>query len=177
MCAIEIEPTLRTSRLRLRKPRLSDAGTVASLCNDFDLARMTAAIPYPYALADAEGFLRHLGKIEPLGVPTYAIEHVDQGFMGMMGFHTNDAGYPELGYWLGRPFWGQGYATEAAKCALDWAKRVWRRRFVVAGHFDDNPASGEVLIKSGFLYTGEVKLQPSAARNGDVPVRMMVWLA
>ena len=177
MCAIEIEPTLRTQRLRLRKPRRSDASSVARLCNDFDLARMTTRIPHPYDLADADGFLRHLDEIEPLGVPTYAIEHVERGFMGMMGFHANEQGYPELGYWLGRPYWGQGYATEAAKCALSWAASVWRRRFVIACHFSDNPASGEVLIKSGFLYTGEMKPMASVARGEAAMARMMVWLA
>ena len=47
----------------------------------------------------------------------------------------------------------------------------------MAGHFSDNPASGQVLCKLGFLYTGEVKLMASTARGAEVPARMMVWLA
>ena len=95
----------------------------------------------------------------------------------MMSFFPDDAGRPEMGYWLGRPYWGQGYATEVAERALVWANRDWGRRYVMAGHFADNPASGQVLSKAGFLYTGEVRQLPSVARGGEVPARMMVWLA
>jgi RimJ/RimL family protein N-acetyltransferase len=62
--------------------------------------------------------------------------------------------------------------------ALKWVKRDWRRNVVVAGHFADNPASGQVLCKAGFLYTGDIERRPSVARGrDDVPTRMMVWLA
>jgi len=60
---------------------------------------------------------------------------------------------------------------------LDWARRDWRRKLVVAGHFADNPASGAVLCKAGFLYTGDVEHPWSQARQGPVRTRMMVWLA
>ena len=83
----------------------------------------------------------------------------------------------DIGYELSPEYWGRGYATEAAERALVWANRTWGRRYVVAGHFSDNPASGQVLCKLGFLYTGEVKLLTSTARGGEVPARMMVWLA
>jgi len=57
-------------------------------------------------------------------------------------------------------------------------KRDWRRNVVVAGHFADNPASGQVLCKAGFLYTGDVERRASRSRGGaEVPTRMMVWLA
>jgi RimJ/RimL family protein N-acetyltransferase len=61
--------------------------------------------------------------------------------------------------------------------ALSWVKRDWRKRLVVAGHFADNAASGQVLCKAGFLYTGDVELKASRARGREVPTRMMVWLA
>ncbi|HEX7887447.1 MAG TPA: GNAT family N-acetyltransferase, partial [Phenylobacterium sp.] len=80
--------------------------------------------------------------------------------------------------WFGRPFWGRGYATEAVTGALRWAGSDWRKNVVWAGHFADNPASGQVLCKAGFLYTGDVEPRPSVARGGAaVPTRMMVWLA
>ena len=82
-----------------------------------------------------------------------------------------------MGYWLGRPYWGQGLATEAASAALVWAGEGWRRRYLMAGHFADNPASGQVLCKTGFLYTGEVVPRHSLARGEAAPTRMMVWLA
>ena len=83
-----------------------------------------------------------------------------------------------MGYWIGRPYWGQGYATEAAAGAVGWAGAdAGASGWVVAGHFADNPASGRVLEKAGFLYTGVVAPQFSKARGAVAPTRMMVWLA
>ena len=86
-----------------------------------------------------------------------------------------DAGQVELTWSL----WtaaaeGRGLATEALTGALAWAARDWRRRYVVAGHFADNPASGRVLEKAGFLYTGEVRRGFSKARAGEARTRRMV---
>ena len=84
---------------------------------------------------------------------------------------------PEVGYWIARPFWGRGFATEALQGAMAWASRAWRRRALMAGHFTDNPASGRVLEKAGFLYTGEVRRGFSRARGAEAEARRMVWLA
>ena len=89
----------------------------------------------------------------------------DEGVVGGLGFFTPPDGRLEVGYWIGRDWWGRGLATEALSGALAWAGRDWRRRYVVAAHFADNPASGQVLVKAGFLYTGEVKPLPSRARG------------
>ena len=67
--------------------------------------------------------------------------------------------------------------TEAVRAALGWARGGWRRRYLLAGHYADNPASGHVLVKAGFLYTGEVIPRFSLARGESAPTRMMVWLA
>jgi membrane protein DedA with SNARE-associated domain len=83
----------------------------------------------------------------------------------------------QTGYWIGRPFWGRGFATEALEGALVWAGKRWKRRALLAGHFADNPASGRVLEKAGFLYTGETRKRFSRARGTPVDTRMMVWLA
>lgn len=170
MCAIEFEPPIATERLRLRKPRKADAARIVELCNDRDVARMTTSMPHPYGQHDAETFL---STLDHSVAPTFAIEHPRAGAIGMIGFNADN----EIGYWIGKPFWGEGYATEAAEAALVWANREWGRRFVKAGHFSDNPASGEVLCKAGFLYTGEVQLRGSTARGEPAPTRMMVWLA
>ena len=70
-----------------------------------------------------------------------------------------------------------GRPTEALEGALVWASRRWKRRALVAGHFADNPASGRVLEKAGFLYTGETRPAFSQARGAVADTRMMVWLA
>jgi RimJ/RimL family protein N-acetyltransferase len=83
-----------------------------------------------------------------------------------------------MGYWIGKPFWGRGFATEATKArwngpsATGPPEALHRRR-----HFADNDASGQVLIKAGFLYTGVVEHQAVRSRAAPAATRMMVWLA
>lgn len=177
MCMIEISPTIETRRLTLRAPTPHDASRLAGLMNDFDIARMTTRVPYPYALGDAEAFIGHVQSEDPRADRSFLIELDDEGVVGGIGFNARDDGSTEVGYWIGRAWWGRGLATEALQGALVWAGRDWRKRYVVAGHFSDNPASGQVLVKAGFLYTGEVQHRPSKARGETADTRMMVWLA
>lgn len=177
MCVIERSPVIETRRLTLRAPARRDARAMAELANDFDVVRMTSRMPWPYTLKDAEDFVGRCEQRDWNQDATFAIELEDEGFAGVLGFFGNADGELEVGYWLGRPYWGRGIATEALKGALLWASRDWRKRCVVAGHFEDNPASGVVLTKADFLYTGVVRDLPSAARGGTARSRMMVWLA
>jgi RimJ/RimL family protein N-acetyltransferase len=166
--------TLETARLKLRPAKAADAPRIAALINDPDVARMSTRIPHPYSLEDAESFL---AQCEAGEERVFAIEH-EGALAGVIGFHGESALGPEVGYWLGRDYWGRGLATEAAGAALAWAGRDWGRRCLRSGHFADNPRSGQVLIKTGFLYTGEVEKRVSIARGGEtVDCRMMVWLA
>jgi RimJ/RimL family protein N-acetyltransferase len=168
---------IETPRLLLRAPGPDDAPRIAALADDIGVARMTSRLPHPYGRQDAEAFLAHIAAAGPEGEHAFGIEHANDGLIGMIGLHSQGGLGPEIGYWLGRAYWGRGFATEAARAALDWARDVWRRRVLVAGHFADNPASGQVLVKAGFLYTGEVERRYSLARGEVAPTRMMVWLA
>ncbi len=177
MCAIEVTPTLSTERLLLRGVVSADAARLAELLGDPAIAPMTNSIPQPYGLDDAERWQTHCQALDWNREAQFVIEHHHFGLVGALGFRPGALGRPEIGYWLGRPFWNRGYATEAVRAALDWARRDWRKKLVVGGHFQDNPASGQVLCKAGFLYTGDVELRWSQARQGPVRTRMMVWLA
>lgn len=176
MCVIEPSPILETRRLLLRSPVLEDVDRLAVLANDPDVARMLGSMPHPYLPEHAEEFLGACQAMDPATDRVFAIELEDEGVVGTIGLNARADG-TELGYWVGRPYWGRGLATEAAEAILAWSKRVWRRRHVIAGHFTDNPASGRVLCKAGFLYTGRIELRQSRARGEQVPTRMMVWLA
>ena len=178
MCAIDVTPVISTERLILRGPVANDAAALADVCGDINVAGMTTSMPHPYGLADAEAWIARAQACDWRREAPFVIEHRSFGVVGMLGFDEKRGPRAEIGYCLGRPFWNRGYATEAVRGALKWAKRDWRRNLVVAGHFADTPASGQVLVKAGFLYTGDVELRPSVARGRtDVPTRMMVWLA
>jgi len=177
MIPIPPAPRIDTDRLALRTPRLDDAPRLAVLANDFDIARMTTRLPHPYGLADAQDFLARTAVQDLSREVKFAIETADDGLVGVIGLYPRGPLGPEVGYWIGRPYWGRGLATEAARAVLSWARTVWGRRAVVSGHFTDNPASGRVLEKAGFLYTGEVQPRPCAARGEVAPTRMMIWLA
>ena len=143
-------PELRTDRLVLRAPVRADAGDIARLANDWDVARRLARMPYPYALDDAYFFLE---EIVPKAIVWGVRRAEDDALMGMMSLTpASDARAAELGYWLAREFWGKGVATEAAAAVI----ACGRGRFaaLTSGYFEDNPKSGRVLEKLGFRETG-----------------------
>ena len=177
MCVIETSPAIETRRLTLRAPGVGDVNRIAALANDRDVARMTCHMPHPFGVGDAEAFVLDVAGQDPRRASTFLIEHEDLGPVGVIGLFEGEDLAPEAGYWIGRPFWGRGFATEALQGALVWAGKHWRRRALIAGHFTDNPASGRVLDKVGFLYTGETRRAFSRARHDTADKRMMVWLA
>ena len=144
-------PVLETKRLALRAARLEDAKAVAALANDRRIAENTARIPYPYKLADAEQFIAGANK---KGEAAYLITLRDGTVIGACGlmFHYDDT--PEIGYWLGVPYWNKGYATEALHALIDYAFTDLTHDAVQAGARVTNPASRRVLEKCGFQWTG-----------------------
>ena len=144
-------PVLETKRLTLRAPRLGDAKTVATLANDRRIAENTARIPHPYKMSDAEGFIAGANKVG--GEAGFLITLRDGEIVGACGVMLQDE-TPELGYWLGLPFWGQGYATEALHAVIDYAFTDLGHETLQAGSRVTNPASRRVLEKCGFQWTG-----------------------
>lgn len=177
MCIIETSPVIETRRLVLRAPAPQDVTRIAAMANDREIARMTCRMPHPFGTGDAEDFVIAVAGQNPARASTFLIEHEDLGPVGVIGLFEDGDVAPETGYWIGRDYWGRGFATEALEGAMVWASRKWKRRALVAGHFADNPASGRVLEKAGFLYTGEVRKPFSKARQAPVDTRRMVWLA
>ena len=113
-----IMPVLATERLVLRAPELEDAATVAKLANDRRIAENTLRIPYPYSLADAEAFISGANASDR---ETAFLITARGAVIGACGIAMLDGKTPELGYWLGLPFWDQGFATEAARAVIDHA--------------------------------------------------------
>ena len=158
-------PMLETGRLVLRAPRPDDAKRVAALVNDHRIAENTARIPHPYALADAESWIDATNRTA--GEATFVIETGGE-VIGACGFDLRQGG-EEIGYWLGVPFWGNGYASEAAQAVIDYAFGEHRFEALLAGARITNPASRRVLEKCGFQWTG-VTLCRIRALGTSVPL-------
>ena len=155
---------LKTQRLTLRPVQASDAEAVVALAGDRDVARMTARIPHPYTMRDAEQWL---GSVLAGAEIVFAILHEDT-FIGCAGYMPEGEGIAEFGYWIGKPYWNRGFATEAAVAVVKHALETDKMRVLTSGHFVDNPASGRVLEKLGFAREDE-GLWPCAARGEQVP--------
>jgi RimJ/RimL family protein N-acetyltransferase len=159
-------PVLETKRLALRAPRLEDAKTVAALANDRRIAENVARIPHPYKLSDAESFIGGANKGD--GEAVFLITLRDETIVGACGIMPQEQA-AELGYWLGVPYWGQGYATEALHAAIDYAFTDLGHAALSAGARVTNPASRRVLEKCGFQWTG-VGLYRIRAINSSAPI-------
>jgi ribosomal-protein-alanine N-acetyltransferase len=150
-------PTIHTDRLTLRPFEMSDASAVAAFCADKDIAANTLFIPHPYALADAEAWLQnHQETFDGGRDIQFAVTLNSTGeLIGAMGLVIEQAhDRAELGYWIGRPHWNKGYASEAARAALDYGFDVAGLNRIAAYHFLRNPASGRVLQNAGLRYEG-----------------------
>lgn len=150
---------LRTERLLLRPPLPHDAPQISEHIGVRDIAWNLGKAPYPYQLSDAEEWLERVPKgwVEDTAY-VLMITTPEDGVMGCIGLDLKPMDVWEIGYWLGKPWWGQGYITEAATAVMDWAENTMSIDKFASGHFVDNPASGRVLEKLGFTPVGEVEL-------------------
>jgi ribosomal-protein-alanine N-acetyltransferase len=161
---------IKTERLALRTYAPDDAANLSRLAGDFDVAKMTSSVPHPYPRLSAEGYIMLTEAARPLGKDLpFAIDLPGQGLIGAAGFHARGDGQWEFGYWVGKPFWGKGFATEAARALLAWWDESMKVSCLSAARFIDNPASGRVLEKVGFKPNGEVKERFSLARLAKIP--------
>jgi RimJ/RimL family protein N-acetyltransferase len=162
---------LETKRLWLRWPRVQDAVAITRLAGDKDVAEMTANVPHPYPNGAAEQFVFHARKDNALG-QSMAFVIVSQKrpdlIMGTIGAGLTARG-ASLGYWLGKPFWGEGYATEAAHALIDAIFSYTDIKELTASARVINPASRHVIEKSGFQFVGS-DMAEAPARNGRVAV-------
>ena len=143
---------IQTERLVLRSPRTEDAKTIAVLVNDRRIAENTLRIPHPYGIADAQRFIT--GANAGAGETVFLIVRRDATVLGACGLAKCAAESAELGYWLAFAFWGNGYATEAARAVIGYAFDDLGYETLHAGARVSNPSSRRVLEKCGFEWTG-----------------------
>ena len=146
---------LETGRLLLRPLEAGDAPAITGLIGDYDVTKNLSRSPHPYRESDAHEFLERVSRSRASGegFVFVILRKADGVFMGTIGLDLRNGRF-ELGYWLGKPFWGLGFTTEAARKLLSFAFRELKAMEVTAGWFYDNPASGRVLEKLGFKPCG-----------------------
>lgn len=146
-------PTLETARLRLRPYTETDIPELLPLIGTREVAATTLRIAHPYTEQDAEAFLQLAKDPDKLWLAITLRSNGRQ--MGGIGLRLEKHHqHAELGYWLGVPFWGHGYATEAAREILRYGFEMLALHRIFASHFKHNPASGRILKKIGMQYEG-----------------------
>lgn len=162
----------RTDRLLLRPGWIEDASALTQAIGDESIVRNLARAPWPYLQSDAETYLARTGTSH---LPDFLIFSRTRGAPRLIGgcgiSPVEDRDGLELGYWIARPYWGLGFATEAARAVMQIA-RATGLRGVTARHFLDNRASGKVLQKAGFRQTGIIEPLASAARPETAPAAL-----
>lgn len=152
--------TLQTQRLILRPFTFDDASNVQRLCDDYDVCKTLAYLPYPYTIECAKKWIaRHEDNFNNDILYEYAVTNKETGeLIGCISLSNNkEQRSGEIGYWIGKRYWGNGYCTEAAKelIAFAFSDKDFHRIF--ARHFSINPASGRVMQKCGMRKEGEQK--------------------
>jgi len=153
-------PTLETERLVLRPFALSDAPDVQRLAGERDIASTTLNVPHPYEVGTAELWIgTHEESFEAGQLVTFAIvDRATNALLGAIGLTINvEHDRAEMGYWVGKPYWGNGYCTEAAAAVLRYAFDELGLNRVYACHLTRNPASGRVMQKIGMRYEGRLR--------------------
>jgi len=157
---------LETERLLLRRPTLADVKAIARLANDRRIAENTRRLPHPYLQDHAVDFVRGIANRQQETAFLIEQNHTP---IGMVGVDWREPAHPELGYWLGVEYWGQGFATEAARAAIDFTFEEFDIDILKSGARVANPASRNVLEKCGFQWNG-VELHRFQALGSSTPV-------
>ena len=146
---------IRTSRLLLRRLTPADAPAVQRLAGERAIAENTLHIPHPDPEGAAAAWIERQAEQCDGGKALILAMVADAELVGAIGIHDrNDHDRAELGYWVGVPYWGRGYATEAGLALLAHSFGVLRLNRVFAIHYSRNPASGRVLQKLGMRQEG-----------------------
>lgn len=150
-------PTLRTERLILRPFADSDAPAVQQLAGAYEIALNTLSVPHPYPDGAAEAWIQ-LQREELARDAVHNFAAVDrEGLVGSIGLMMKGDAIAEIGYWIGVPFWGRGYASEAAAELIRYGFDDVGLQRIYAGYYARNAASGRVMEKLGMKYEGTLR--------------------
>ena len=145
---------IKTKRLFLRKPADSNKQDLINQIGNINVSQSLTNVPYPYTMDHASEWLKTINQ--RAHKYNYSI-FLNLALIGGVSLILKDDGCYELGYWLGENFWGNGYATEAAKGLLSHIFENEKNPKITSGYLQGNIASANVLSKLGFKKTGEVE--------------------
>lgn len=153
---------IRTERLLLRPVRSDDAEPFFRLFANWEVIRWLSSPPWPFTLEDAREFVEARVK-QDAEKRTFLAITTDDAPIGGIGVRAGNATEvpdrsPILGFWLGQPYWGRGYMTEAARAFIGRLIASTPVDTIYTGAFADNAASLRVQEKLGFEPTGEMML-------------------
>lgn len=154
------QPSIETSRLILRPFRIGDAPAVQELAGEREIADTTMNIPHPYEDGMAEEWIEgHEIGYKEGKIATFAVVlGDDERLIGAIGLRIDRSfNKGELGYWIGKPYWNLGYATEATHAVLGYGFDELRLNRIHAAHLARNPSSGRVMEKAGMLLEGTAR--------------------
>lgn len=162
---------LRTERLTLRPLELADAPRLSALAGAPEVARMLARMPSPYPAIAAEGqILLTLASAKAHGQTHFAVELPGHGLIGVVAALPDDDGL-ELSFWIGKPFWGCGFAKEAISALIQHLDQPE----LVATVYNDNTACFKLLARLGFVDTGDARRGYCFARKASADYRVLKW--
>ncbi len=142
---------ITTKRLVLKRPDKSINKTLfASLVGDWDIAKWLSDVPYPYTEESAEKFIKRTSP-DDLRFCVF----FNESLIGGVGFSFEENNQLDLGYWIAKDYWGNGFATEASMGLIEYVKDETEFKVITACYIKDNKASSNVLKKLGFREVGE----------------------
>ena len=163
---------LITAVCRIRSFRPEDAQNLAIHANSREVwQQLRDVFPHPYSLRDAEAFIAYVASQQPETAFAIDIAGEAAGSIGITLQTDINRCSAEIGYWLGKPWWGESIATTAIVAFTDWAMAAFPLQRIYAVPFSDNLASRRVLEKAGFQREG--LMQRSAVKDGQIKNQIM----
>lgn len=169
---------METDRIELRYWEESDADALYKYASDPDVGPRAGWPPHK----SIEESLEIIRTVFHNGT-TWAIILKETGepigAMGYLAFSIEDSnlpareGEPLVGYWIGKPYWGKGICTEALELMIDHIRKTTDITSLISSHFIDNPASGRVMEKCGFVATGDIVCDEALSGSSDKPLRVL----
>jgi RimJ/RimL family protein N-acetyltransferase len=159
----QIDTVIETARLRLRAHRHDDIALLVCLAGTWDVAACLSTLPHPYTEAHGREWIAHVRQLHAVGRPrAFAIALKETyrliGGVGLDGRSGDGSDEPSLGYWLGAPHRGHGYAREAVGAMIGYGFRTLDMSSIRAITDPDNAASQKVLLACGLRRVGNIDL-------------------